>query len=84
MNRKRQKELVRRRRNDKKRMIRKSKRVYKEVKYYYKYADNLAVCSCPMCGNPRRHFKEKTIKEKINDINIEEIEEELKQMDYSQ
>ena len=26
-------------------------------------ADNLAVCSCHMCGNPRRHWRELTIQE---------------------
>lgn len=26
-------------------------------------ADNYSVCSCYMCGNPRRIFKEKTIQE---------------------
>jgi len=29
-----------------------------------KYADNLAICSCEMCGNPRRHFKELTVQER--------------------
>jgi len=28
-----------------------------------KLADNLAFCSCSMCGNPRRWFKKKTIQE---------------------
>lgn len=36
-------------------------------------------CSCPACGNPRKHFGEKTREEKINEIKFqEEIEEELK------
>lgn len=25
-------------------------------------------CSCPMCGNPRKHFNEKTIQERRNAI----------------
>lgn len=28
-----------------------------------KYADNLARCSCSMCGNPRHHFGERTLQE---------------------
>jgi hypothetical protein len=27
-------------------------------------ADNLQFCSCYMCGNPRRRWREKTLKEK--------------------
>lgn len=27
-------------------------------------ADNLAVCSCPACGNPRRHFGQRTLAER--------------------
>lgn len=27
-----------------------------------------AYCSCPACGNPRRHFSEKTIQEKRQDL----------------
>jgi hypothetical protein len=27
-------------------------------------ADNMAICSCLMCGNPRTWLKEKTLKEK--------------------
>jgi len=26
--------------------------------------NNFTMCSCTMCGNPRRHFKELTLKEK--------------------
>jgi hypothetical protein len=29
-------------------------------------ANHLAVCSCPMCGNPRRHFQEKTRQERTH------------------
>lgn len=28
-------------------------------------ANHLASCSCFMCGNPRKHFKEKTLQEYI-------------------
>ena len=26
--------------------------------------DHVKMCSCPMCGNPRRHFGERTIQER--------------------
>jgi hypothetical protein len=29
-----------------------------------KNADNLKRCSCWMCGNPRKYFKERTLQEK--------------------
>lgn len=28
-----------------------------------KHADNLSICSCWMCGNPRKHFKVRTRQE---------------------
>lgn len=31
-------------------------------------ADHLASCSCPMCGNPRRHFGEATWQERLQDL----------------
>lgn len=31
-------------------------------------------CSCTMCGNPRKHFNEKTIQEKQFDESSKEIE----------
>jgi len=31
------------------------------------HADNLKKCSCSSCGNPRKHFDEKTIQEKVFD-----------------
>jgi hypothetical protein len=34
-------------------------------------------CSCYMCGNPRRHFGEKTRQELIADINFEEMKGEI-------
>lgn len=36
-------------------------------------------CSCPMCGNPRRHYGEKTIQEKKADIFYQE---QLADYDY--
>ena len=32
--------------------------------FYIKNHNNLKDCSCRMCGNPRKYFKEKTIQEK--------------------
>ena len=29
-----------------------------------------AMCSCHMCGNPRKYWKEKTIQERRNESNI--------------
>ena len=31
-------------------------------------ADNLAACSCYMCGNPRKWFKKKTVQELKSDM----------------
>lgn len=30
-------------------------------------ADNMQICSCYMCGNPRRQFGIKTVQERRND-----------------
>ena len=38
-------------------------------KKYYVHAYG---CSCPACGNPRKHFNDKTIQEKKADIKDEE------------
>jgi hypothetical protein len=37
-----------------------------------KLANHLAVCSCPMCGNPRKWFHEKTWQEKKFDSTVAE------------
>lgn len=34
-----------------------------------RWADNLAKCSCYMCGNPRRHFNELTFQEQRSKLN---------------
>lgn len=34
---------------------------------YSKLYNHLANCSCWMCGNPRKHFKEQSVKERLND-----------------
>jgi hypothetical protein len=65
------------RRSHKERMLRKAKQVidltwrdhddkwieWKE-RWARKHADNLAKCSCHMCGNPRKHWNDTTIQEK--------------------
>lgn len=35
--------------------------------YAHVVADNITVCSCWMCGNPRRHYRELTIQERRAD-----------------
>lgn len=37
-----------------------------------------AACSCPMCGNPRKHFNEFTIQEKKQ---IEDMHDQIKHLD---
>ena len=41
-----------------------------------KFRDNAQRCSCPMCGNARRHFGIETIQEKISYLKEEEGIEE--------
>jgi len=48
---------------DKLRMKAKCRRLYPHDKKA-RAAEYLAVCSCAMCGNPRRYFGEKTIQER--------------------
>jgi hypothetical protein len=39
--------------------------------------DNLALCSCPMCGNPRRHFGIHSFQEaKANDTAYDQFQEQ--------
>lgn len=42
------------RRSHKERMKAKARAIYPHNDEAYKLADNLAFCSCPACGNPRR------------------------------
>jgi hypothetical protein len=51
-----------RRRKDAQRMKEKARRLYPHDKTG-SAANHLTVCSCGMCGNPRRHFGTKTISE---------------------
>lgn len=39
---------------------------------------NRKCCSCPMCGNPRRHFSEITLQEKRF---IDKFHQEIKEID---
>ena len=54
-------------------------RLKNKRKYYHGYylvtgarVSTPKPCSCSCCGNPRRHFNEKTRKEIINNINFKE------------
>ena len=51
------------RRADKARMKAKARRIYPHDKQA-KLADHLAVCSCHMCGNPRKHYGELSMYER--------------------
>lgn len=53
-----------RRRRDAERMKGKARRVRPNSSYPERLADHLAVCSCWMCGNPRRFLGEPTIQER--------------------
>jgi len=53
-----------RRRHDRARMIARARRVRPWSKVPQKEADNLAMCSCWMCGNPRRWQSELTMQER--------------------
>jgi len=33
-----------------------------------RFADSIPTCSCYMCGNPRRHFKRRTRKERVDTL----------------
>jgi len=54
-----------RRRADLNRMKAKARRIGRLVGKpdYEHHANHLAVCSCAGCGNPRRHFRERTLGE---------------------
>lgn len=45
------------RRHHEERMKAKARRLYPGKPNAITYANHLAVCSCWMCGNPRRHIK---------------------------
>lgn len=59
------------RRYHKQRMKDKAKKIY-PYDYHGKNADNLAVCSCINCGNPRKFFKKITEKERVFVLNFKE------------
>jgi len=60
------------RRRCKFKMKQKARRLYPFTECPEKYADYLAVCSCPGCGNPRRHFDAKTLQETKHEYYNEE------------
>lgn len=53
-----------RRRRDKQRMKRRARKIYPDQDRADRLADHLAVCSCPLCGNERRHFGTAPIRER--------------------
>lgn len=52
-----------RRRADRGRVVRRAARVYPHAPCPQKLADNLQVCSCHACGNPRKCWGEVTVQE---------------------
>jgi hypothetical protein len=42
-----------------------------KLQHQRKMAETRKHCSCYMCGNPRKHWKDKTIQEKRFEQNIE-------------
>lgn len=56
------------------RMKNKAKKVYwfNEPDKAITLANHLASCSCSICGNPRKYYKEKTIQEKKFEISCKE------------
>jgi hypothetical protein len=71
------------RRHHRARMIRKTYRMSKNIYWAYPKEDwdywwvrrtykNRKVCSCPSCGNPRRHFSEITLAEAKNKDSMED------------
>jgi len=51
-------------------MKEKAKRIHGKIngfRHPEHLADHMALCSCHMCGNPRKHFNEKTMQEKKAD-----------------
>lgn len=69
------------RRHHLRRMKTKAERIYWQsplAKYFgdsspmIKTANHLKSCSCYMCGNPRKWFKEKTIQELKSDLDCRE------------
>lgn len=53
-----------RRRHDRQRMIAKARRIRPWEDVPQRAADNLAICSCRMCGNPRRWWRDAPMQER--------------------
>lgn len=47
-----------------------------DEKRAHMYANHGELCSCHMCGNPRKYFREKTIQEQRADEKFKELDEE--------
>ncbi|HEX6747879.1 MAG TPA: hypothetical protein VF092_11365 [Longimicrobium sp.] len=45
-----------------------------DARHRGKIAHTRRLCSCPMCGNPRRHFGETTLQERRADLGRREAE----------
>lgn len=65
------------RRHHLERMKSKARKVYWFNSNPEKLANHLAACSCAMCGNPRKYFKEETRAEYKAKISSEEQEREM-------
>lgn len=52
---------------------------HKDDSWANKYHESLPVCSCAMCGNPRRHLGEKTLQEQRADDSMRDQLKELQQ-----
>lgn len=46
-----------------------------DSKFIGKMAHSPQICSCEMCGNPRHHFKTKTLQELRSDDDLRDIEQ---------
>jgi len=44
---------------------------------FHKYKKNRKLCSCHMCGNPRKHFGEQTRQEKLKELELTEYKKNL-------
>lgn len=62
-----------RRRRDLDRMKAKARRLYPDNRVPERHANHLAVCSCWMCGNPRRYWREATVQERRSGMNDDRL-----------
>lgn len=64
------------RRRHARRMKAKARRIRPLNPHAEKDADHLASCSCPLCGNPRRHFGDLTRQEILADAEPSEVRDQ--------